>query len=383
MVFNSLFLFSTMILFMFISLRKINNSYLYLKLLIVSLILFILFGYTAYTEIFFWFSGATSFSLPLSFMFLALSGCILMDDNKIDLFFIPSVLFGALAAGGALMVPGLCCYAGLMIILFSYLPEKKIPRAKLAVFALWVSFALINTIAPGNYSRSTVYADSFDIALTLSNCITVVANRYRYLFSNPMIIPTLMILLLCGLSFSKELKIDSKKISFFLLSLLGLFSPFIATFPVVLGYASAEITNRCEFIVDVSIVFSLSVCFLFLGYLLSSLSEKVSMKICAIIAISAVVLFFLFIPNISKMKVLTVSEQVLNGKYATHYATFCALMDKLETHEKDSDIIIPDSEFPEDIDCFFPFYIAGSPDYWVNEHIADYFDYNSIAAETD
>ena len=82
MTVNSLLLFASLLYLIFTLLRNLGKEYLYLKFIIEAMICFMICGYTAYTEIFFWFSGATSYSFLFSFMLIGIACFIKIREKK-------------------------------------------------------------------------------------------------------------------------------------------------------------------------------------------------------------------------------------------------------------------------------------------------------------
>lgn len=86
----------------------------HLKAVISFLALFSILAFKAWVEIFYWFSGAVSYSIPLSVAMLAL---LLFLKDKDRWMFVLACILAFLASGGSLEVAGTSCFAILMILI--------------------------------------------------------------------------------------------------------------------------------------------------------------------------------------------------------------------------------------------------------------------------
>ncbi len=126
--------------------KKSGINDLYIKSLLVTICIIPFCGFETYIEVFFWFSGATSYSFPVSLMFLAFALYIQLDANKMAFMVIAGVC-GFLAMGGTLAIAGAGCFTALRVLLY------KFDIKKLIIFIIWTIGAFINALAPGNYVR--------------------------------------------------------------------------------------------------------------------------------------------------------------------------------------------------------------------------------------
>lgn len=394
MVFNAVLFFVSVLILVFAAMKSIPNSLFHVKLAVMTLIVFMLTGYQSYTEIFFWFSGAASFSFPLSFMMIGLACFFFMNaddkmssDNKMKsrwclLSGVLSVICAFVAMGGTLMVAGLGCFTAMLIYIFKCFSDGKIKKEYTAVFAAWVFFAFINGIAPGNYKRQSIYTGkSYGIVDALTDTVRIVSFRWSYLVTKTNYLFIICILVICGLIFGAALADKDHKVHmlWFVLGLAGLFSPFCTAFPAAYGYAGSEITNRCEFMVDLAIILSYAWFAVMVGISIGHLcSKRWKVGIAVVAALSVICLFFDSF-SFRDIRFIQMSRELSSGQYAEYYDGYVRLMEKMGTYEKGSDVLIPHSEFPKDIDNIFAFYISDDPEYWINPYVAEYFGYNSIA----
>ena len=70
---NALLFFTSVFLLSWKTLNLYNVKNVSVKLVIIAIVIFCFCGFQSYPQIFFWYSGATSYSLPLSILFIALT----------------------------------------------------------------------------------------------------------------------------------------------------------------------------------------------------------------------------------------------------------------------------------------------------------------------
>lgn len=125
MVFNSLNFFVSLITFIFTLLNRLFQKQWLPKLAVCTGIIFAVTSYSAFQEVFYWFSGATSYTLPISFLFYSLTAVLLLDSTanlkKRYLLIIWSVFSGVLAMGGSLTVAAAGCYFMLLLTVHEWL----------------------------------------------------------------------------------------------------------------------------------------------------------------------------------------------------------------------------------------------------------------------
>ena len=384
MILNSVLLFSSVLLLVFTAMRKVSNELIHVKLFIMTLVCFMIVGYEAYTEIFFWFSGAASFSFPLSFMLLGMIFFLLSDGKKGMMCAVLSIVCAFIAMGGTLMVAGMGCPAAMLVYLYRYLDNKKISRRDAVILISWFLFAFMNGIAPGNYKRQAIYIDGgYGISDAIRDTLSIVSDRWTFLLTKTDYVFIICLLVACGMIFggfmaSREIRGHRYRL---ILGAAGLIIPFCTAFPVAVGYAGLDITNRCEFMVDFAIVISSVFFAVNAGIIIRTGLEKRWKIVFAAVCIAGLMSFILDGFTYRDVKCLAIYSELRSGEYSAYYEGFCDLMEKLDTYEKDTDVVIRSTEFPEDIDNFFAFYIADDPEYWINPYIAKYFGYKSIAVD--
>lgn len=122
---NALIFFGALILFCIIMLRRIDKEYNYLKALIIAIIVFAICGYEVYSEIFFWFSGATSYSIPLSLLLLGASLFLLIDEKRNMIYAAASGLLGIFSGGVTDCIRNRSLFCSISLYLYVYDKAKS------------------------------------------------------------------------------------------------------------------------------------------------------------------------------------------------------------------------------------------------------------------
>ena len=322
MAVNSLLIFVSLLYFIFTMLRQIEKERLYLKLIIATMICFMVCGYTAYTEIFFWFSGATSYSFPFSFLLIGLSCFIKMNDKKDGerqkvIYILISIVCGIMAMGGSLTVTGTGCFALLLIWGYRCIDKKKVFLKDGWVFAVWCVCACINAFAPGNFVRHEMVDDSgLHVIDALQNSLTIAVQRWDFFFNNTNFALFMMLFVLLG--YLIFINCDSKKnVKWRLIvSLFGILTPVVTAFPLALGYSGINVPSRCEFVIDMSIIIAASnLAFTVGAFISQKIQEQFKEIVVLIMAVAASVCFMLDGFGFTNNKITEIAEELQEGIY--------------------------------------------------------------------
>lgn len=359
----------------------------HLKIFVIALLVFSLTNYEAYEEVFFWFSGAASYSIPLSLMMIGFTATIRYADTHRIKWYVIAILCGIMAMGGSLTVSGTGCYVVALFVLYQMLPgEKKVSVRKLVpqliLFAVWFAGALINAAAPGNFVRYG-YVDESGVhpIEACVNSVLMAGTRFGHFFTETNYVAVAILLILVGFLIGKrgpENAFVSKKYLF--ISLLALLTPIVTAFPLALGYSSVAMPNRCIFMVDVSLLAALANLAVVGGMMISGICEESDIKLFAVICVMMAACVVSFHPHpIENSAFAHEVKQLADGTYE-HYCRACeSFFVRLSRTEDSGDVRIPAGETPARIEYMYNLNLSDSPDYFVNAAIADYFGFDSFA----
>lgn len=441
MVFNALNFFVSLLLFLHAFLRAIGSRLLagnlrsirLHRLVIATCIIFIITSYNTFDEVFYWFSGATSYSFPLSFLFYSLVMLLSLPKIKNRILhaalFILSILTGVLAMGGSLTVAALGCSILLLVCLYELLAahgssrEKCLPsRENLILFICYAAGALINTIAPGNFLRQqTSDGEGMHLFTACKNAFLVYESNIRWLFNNMNIALVLLIAFLCGLFlYHKLFQVDTQNAqseicsasssesspkratpicacantstssdvetadcthSYTIVSIAALLIPFIIIYPAVLGYNLAWIPNRCVFVVVIAIALTFVNLAVVAGmWAMHAIETSVGVAGRSLIVMITLLLAFVTasLDDFDSLSCIprTLADAHSVGTVQNYYTAYLDMLDQFEAAE--GDLIVDPSLIPEPIDYLYCFQLSADAESQTSSAIAHIYGLNSI-----
>lgn len=382
MIINAVFFFASLFGVLWAGFHFISkgSKMLCVRLTVFSIILFSILDADVFTEIFFWYSGAVAYSMPFSFMFTAIIFFLLSNYDghtkvKNNIFAAFAAFFLFCAVGGSLTVAGTGCYIILLLTLGFYFITRTVSIRNIVVTVIGIIGALINTMAPGNFSRHTYTSGNgaFLLLQSVKWAVKNVLSEMERLTKETMFGVMFIAMILLGIYLSKSLQPIIK--SYGVISILALAAGFVAAFPVALGYAGSAFPNRCCFILDVVLVLSLLNLAVFIGCCLNILGGvSESRSSCAMLVIIMIASFLLSPERVSDSSLLAVAESLHNGSYQNYYTECTEIYDYLENCEEENVVL----QMPSYIENFECFYFDDDETAWVNVGLAEYYHKKSV-----
>lgn len=379
---NALLFFIALVVIVWNALSVNMKEKLPVKLVVIAIIVFSFCGFQSYPEIFFWFSGATSYSFPLSFLLFAIVLFWKTYEKKSVLNIVGSLLFGIMAMGGSLTVSGTGCFIAVLLCLYLFLLNKKVPVCNVIITLVWIVAAGINAMAPGNFARHSVIDQSGVHPFTaLYDATNMASVRWNYFFKSTNFVFLLIVILLIGFLFGERTEEDSYNRNIkIIVSIISLFTPVITAFPVALGYSGESIPDRCAFLIDAPIIMtSINLAYLLGKEVLAKVDIEQKKNLTITLILTATVVFMLDGFGISNVKVRQISRNISEKVYENHYYTCKEFINSLQNYNEGDDVRISNNDFPASIDDIYNFYLSDDPSHWVNQSVAQYFGFNSIA----
>ena len=227
-------------------------------IMIFSLTIFMLFGMNGThpsQELFFWYTGTMNFTLELimSFFSCTLLLKFIRETEKTTakgmLYLIISSILAFLSGGGALnMVAASCSWLlAILILYFIRVGKSGFRIASIAPFCAALLGAIINVVAPGNFSRSdeTKVEGHVTFIDGLRDTFVTCLSEDKILFTSlSFIISMILILAICLIM---RVRIIDCKISIAVLATVFVGTwliRFFTMFPVSYGYHSDVIINQ-------------------------------------------------------------------------------------------------------------------------------------------
>ena len=330
-------------------------------------------------EALYWFCGGMVHTLPLSFFMLGtgfLIRVLKLQHKKRNIGM--AVICMIIASGGSLQVAAACNVTALGILILNW-RNSEIRKNTLPVFVSAFLTALINAGAPGNFARHGVIDDEYHLLKAIGWSIESVAKNIRFHLLETPIIILLLFLGVMGYQYGKRRSQENRKI--FFIGLFVLVSAAITDFPVMFGYSSIELSERCQFIEN-NIVGGV---LMFLGFLGGSalarydLQKVISSSRRSGFVFAGFVLIYL-LGCTSEMEIddytpANIWINFANGNLNEFKQEYDEIFSCLEGGEgKDVEIEC----IPNDLDIFRSIGIQEDPSYWVNATVAHYYGCNSV-----
>lgn len=234
------------------------------SILFFSLCVIGIFGFTGWTEVFFWFVGAMVYSFPMSFCLLGLAAALQSKSFKGMCI---SGLFMFLASGGSLEIAGISCFTMLGICIIKWM-TKSLRKIDFVIFGTAVFGALVNTVAPGNYIRHAVIDDTgLHIGKAIIYTVLEVLQTVEGLLFDTSCILLIFVAFVFGAT-TESTKEYRGGGGLCMIILLCIVSPLVTCFPVFLGYSETVFPNRCLFIETIVIICSFMIIAAVGGYII-------------------------------------------------------------------------------------------------------------------
>lgn len=342
------------------------------KLLLVMSCFLGVLGFEAWYQIFYWYTGAAYYTLPLSLLLFAIA-LITLSNKKICYFLAGILLF--CASGGSLAIAGTGCYWMLMIGI-SRLYKKRLCKGDISIFIVAFTGALMNALAPGNYMRQSVIDDSgLHLFRAVIYSFSEVVATAEWLFLETWFIVIVMVALGVGIYVGKRSVVD--KTYSWLLIAVNAVTPIVTYYPVCLGYSSGGGPNRCRFILAFSFVVSVLIISVLAGKLIADYIHASHVREVAMV----IILLMIIMPikregwKLSAMIPYRTMMELTEGNIQSYYRDANRIYDAI-SDDKNEDVFI--YELPQDIDLFLPMNLTQNPNYLINSECAQYYEKNSV-----
>lgn len=354
------------------SLIDIEN---HLKALLGLFALFSILGFKEWTEIFYWFSGAVSYSFPLSIAMLAI---MLYIKNKNMVTYVIACILSFLASGGSLEVAGASCF-GILTLLFVK-GFKNCRKRDYIYFGIAVLGAVINTAAPGNYVRHDVIDNSgLHVTDAFIRSINQSLDSIKYLvFKTPFWIIILSCVLI-GIFIGGEKWF--RTILACKIIIMCIFLPVVTCFPVFLAYSNTEyFPNRCEFVEILICIISMMTISILVGVFLKAEKIVTGYKEGLIIILFLCLILPMINENYkySNTVIYRMCKNDSINNFKKYHDSAAAIYHQIGESQS-PDVII--ESLPAPVPDFPQMDLSIDSTYWINQEIAKYYHKNSVAVK--
>ncbi len=343
------------------------------RLLLILCCFLGVFGFEMWDQVFYWYTGATAYTMPCTLVVMALS--IITLSNKKSSYVIAGILLFC-ASGGTLTIAAMGCSWMLMMVISRFM-KRKLRKRDLAVLSAAVVGALVNSLAPGNFVRHDVIDDSglhFFRAIIYS--VNGVITTMEWLFFDTPFVIVVMVSITIGIVIGKKQSVD--KTYAWIMIAVNAVIPIVTYFPVCLGYSDTRSPNRCKFILTLVLVISVIIVSVFVGKIVACYLKADYMR--KIIGGGAILLLIMM-PierdgwKISSLIPYKTMMELTEGNIQSYYRDVNRIYDAI-SKDKNDDVFI--YSLPEANDFFFNIGISEDPQYLLNVQCAKWFCKKSI-----
>ena len=208
-------------------------------------------------DIFYWYTGACMYTVPLSLSFLSISCYFKYEMKEKSKYIFWGSAMAFMGSGAILVVPAFLCGFLFLAIIYNKVSLKTMKKSAWIGLAALVG-ALINTVAPGNFVRAT---DDMNGFITLINLIRRVSGIYSQDLGNGSLLLLILVSFVVGL---KYLENSTFKFSHpGLIAIICILGPAVVDIPITLSgsnvYTKGSLVNRYIFVEHMCI----AICFTF------------------------------------------------------------------------------------------------------------------------
>lgn len=389
MILNLLLIIISGIVLIYELFSNLSKEFRFLIPFVSALLYFVLLGTTTYQEVFFWYSGSTSYGFPFSFFLLGLVFLFRYYRLKEKKYAKASKIIGFLACGGTLMIAGAGCYLTLLTVAYHSAKDKKVDKQGRNIFIWWLIGALINTIAPGNFLRKSSYGEGLQVLDAIKNSFRICKHNCKILIVSGCFFEVAVIFLVMGIIIGLAYKKSRADIrSNALLLVAAVLSPaamWFACFPATLGYNAYDgLNNRCDFVLHSILIGTTLFAAAVVGIELSIILGEMARYVIPVLLIGAMVSFVILPGSALDNKFTELRKQLVNGEIQEYYSECVAFLDKLDSIPEGTDVKIALDDMPKPVENTINIYYyedPGNPKNWMNKALAEYYGFNSFTID--
>lgn len=350
-------------------------------LIYTALFLLYILGTNNLDEIFYWYTGACVYTLPVCFSLLCISFYMLYETNKKKISLVLGIIFAFLGAGGALDIAALLCSLLLFGFLYNYLVLEKISRSFLIGLTA-LSGAIINVAAPGNFVRHATMDEKIRPLMSIANAILRVNNVISSDFRKGLILAIIIV------SFVIAFEKLEKDVFMFkypgLVTIYCYIAILVTDFPIFLGYSSAYLPGRCAFVEHISIaIYTILASVYWAGWVKNNEIFKFTKEIYLTLAIICIIPLSAYF-DVSSLKELTpykMTWHLAKGDYKTVSKKTASIIEQIEESSEPDVIVYITASADDEWTNIKPIGLSEDSAYWVNTGVAQYYGKSSITIQ--
>ena len=381
MLVNAINYFFSVILLVVVLYRSVikeNRAILYV---LIFCIIFPITQYDAFQETFYWFTGCTNYSFPMSFANYLFVALIVLNEstNKkiISAMTVIGCICGFLLEGGVLSIGGTMCALIFIVIVYFRIKTGKFNWQSWLIFGVTLVFGIINLLSPGNYARSkTETSGALDFLKSLYDTWLAMGNSYRWIFVRTNYVYVLLVFTICGIILAKKIDVNEK--AYVICTIISGFVPILIIFPVCFGYNVPWMPNRCVFIMTSVMSFIYGNCAFMLGVVVGRHFNAIAKKVILVAFCVVAVLGILFCQyNYKEYIVAKVAHQLYNHEIQDWYYNTKDMIEDFD-EKQGQDVVVDVPTDPNALRNYYCFFVLNEEDNQVNQGVAWAFNLKSI-----
>lgn len=206
-------------------------------------------NFEMYYEVYFWYSGMVSYTIPMTLLFCGTGCTFLYLEKQQKRYCVAACICMICVGGGTLGIAGAGCWTLLGILALDWWKNKKINKEILVIFLCGFLGSLCNAAAPGNYIRQTTYhTDGLHFVKAVKDTVVCILNCAERKIMGVPFMGALVLAFAGGQNAAGKVRFKLKEQQAVILWCVLL--PLVSEFPMALAYGDSWLVNRAAFVVD-------------------------------------------------------------------------------------------------------------------------------------
>ena len=341
----------------------------------IALILIMVMNSGLYPEIYTWFIGSI-YMIELTFTLFCIYLIFRYYNNSEMKTAVVLSIFGFFTCMG-IMVVSIVCLVYLFLFFPAYIKKKKKMR-NFIPFLFCVSGGIVSVAAPGNYARhDTVETGGLHFFKAVKNTLYIECMYSGAIIRDVLIGMCLIIIAVIFYYYARKHKINNEYIHPLWAIVFYVLSNFLVIFPFALGYSSADVPNRIQYVINTFIILGLGFCAIDFGIWLGSKEkEPVDKKSVRIIAFVLLLAVYLGPLNKEYFRNTPYAQQIIGyNDTVACYDDWQNIFSEIE--DSTDDVVIRSDGIHASPNIKSPM-IMSDTSHWINISVARYFNKKTV-----
>ncbi|MBE5852173.1 MAG: hypothetical protein E7299_04360 [Lachnospiraceae bacterium] len=353
----------------------------FMEVLYVLVALFFLLNQTKTEEIFYWHTGMSGYTLPLSCALISITCYFKYEIKQKKVWVILGSIMAIFAAGGALDISAFTCSVLLFAIVYNFVVRKSIERN------IWIGIcafigSFINAIAPGNFVRHELVDSEIRLVGALFATAVRVSDTIADSLRNGLLLLLIVVVFLVAYHNLKTSEFEFKYPG--VVFIYCLFGIYITDFPVLLGYSFRLLPDRCVFVEQLAVVLWFVIAFIYLaGWSAKKKMFEFRKEWYIIIVLICMIHLsnYLSITNLMEFTPYKITTNIMNGNFARVSNRQMDVISQIE-NSSEKDVVVYEYLSDEtEWTTISRVGITEDAEHWINLAVADYYDKNSVVVQ--